>query len=77
MSRYFPHGGPPADKRYHRRFHTLSPTLDAIQAFIHRTPMALKATVYKTELEIVDMDRNVYETRQLTLARKLKLRWSV
>ncbi|MFA6507416.1 MAG: YaeQ family protein [Treponemataceae bacterium] len=39
--------------------------------------MALKATVYKTELEIVDMDRNVYETRQLTLARKLKLRWSV
>lgn len=31
--------------------------------------MAIKATVYKAELEIVDMDRNVYETRQLTLAR--------
>jgi uncharacterized protein YaeQ len=31
--------------------------------------MAIKATVYKAELEIVDMDRHVYETRQLTLAR--------
>lgn len=31
--------------------------------------MAIKATVYKAELEIVDMDRHVYQTRQLTLAR--------
>jgi len=31
--------------------------------------MALKATIYKAELEIVDMDRHVYETRKLTLAR--------
>lgn len=53
----------------HRRFHTLRQTLDGVQAFIHLTPMALKATVYKAELEIVDIDRHVYETRQLTLAR--------
>jgi len=30
--------------------------------------MALKSTVYKAELEIVDMDRDYYQTHQLTLA---------
>jgi len=30
--------------------------------------MALKATIYKAELEVVDMDRNYYETHRLTLA---------
>jgi uncharacterized protein YaeQ len=30
--------------------------------------MAVKATVYKAELEIVDMDRNYYATHRLTLA---------
>lgn len=30
--------------------------------------MALKATIYKVELEIVDMDRNYYVTHRLTLA---------
>jgi uncharacterized protein YaeQ len=28
----------------------------------------MKATIYKAELEIVDMDRNYYETHRLTLA---------
>ena len=31
--------------------------------------MALKATIYKAELQIADMDRNYYETHLLTLAR--------
>jgi uncharacterized protein YaeQ len=31
--------------------------------------MALKATIYKAELQIADMDRNYYETHALTLAR--------
>jgi uncharacterized protein YaeQ len=31
--------------------------------------MALKATIYKAELQIADMDRNYYETHILTLAR--------
>jgi uncharacterized protein YaeQ len=31
--------------------------------------MALKATIYKAELSIADMDRNYYETHSLTLAR--------
>jgi uncharacterized protein YaeQ len=30
--------------------------------------MALKATIYKAELEVVDMDRNYYATHKLTLA---------
>ena len=30
--------------------------------------MAQKATIYKAELELVDMDRNYYETHRLTLA---------
>ncbi len=30
--------------------------------------MALKATIHKAELEIVDMDRNYYATHRLTLA---------
>jgi len=30
--------------------------------------MAVKATIYKAELEIVDMDRNYYATHRLTLA---------
>ena len=30
--------------------------------------MALKATIYKVELEVVDMDRNYYATQRLTLA---------
>jgi uncharacterized protein YaeQ len=30
--------------------------------------MAVKATVYRAELEIVDMDRNYYATHRLTLA---------
>jgi uncharacterized protein YaeQ len=30
--------------------------------------VALKATIYKAELEIVDMDRNYYATHRLTLA---------
>jgi uncharacterized protein YaeQ len=30
--------------------------------------MALKATIYKAELEIVDMDRNYYAAHRLTLA---------
>ena len=30
--------------------------------------MGLKATIYKAELEIVDMDRNYYATHRLTLA---------
>ena len=30
--------------------------------------MALKSTIYKAELEIVDMDRNYYATHKLTLA---------
>jgi uncharacterized protein YaeQ len=30
--------------------------------------MALKATIYKAELEVVDMDRNYYATHRLTLA---------
>ncbi len=30
--------------------------------------MALKATVYKVKLDVVDMDRNYYETHKLTLA---------
>ncbi|MGV7209954.1 YaeQ family protein [Oxalobacteraceae bacterium A2-2] len=31
--------------------------------------MALKATIYKAELSIADMDRNYYDTANLTLAR--------
>ena len=31
--------------------------------------MALKATIYKLELSIADMDRNYYETHNLTIAR--------
>jgi uncharacterized protein YaeQ len=31
--------------------------------------MALKATIYKAELQIADMDRNYYDTHLLTLAR--------
>lgn len=31
--------------------------------------MALKATIFKAELAIADMDRHYYETHQLTLAR--------
>lgn len=31
--------------------------------------MALKATIYKAELQIADMDRNYYATHSLTLAR--------
>src|SRR5476649_343316 len=31
--------------------------------------MALKATIYKADLQIADMDRNFYETQSLTLAR--------
>ena len=31
--------------------------------------MALKATIYKAELQIADMDRNYYQTHVLTLAR--------
>ena len=31
--------------------------------------MALKATIYKAELQIADMDRNYYQTHLLTLAR--------
>lgn len=31
--------------------------------------MALKATIYKAELQIADMDRNYYATHNLTLAR--------
>ncbi|WP_377701112.1 YaeQ family protein [Pseudoduganella sp. UC29_71] len=31
--------------------------------------MALKATIYKAELSIADMDRNYYDTHTLTLAR--------
>ncbi len=30
--------------------------------------MAIKSTIYKAELEVVDMDRHYYETHQLTLA---------
>ena len=30
--------------------------------------MALKATIYKADLQIADMDRNYYETHLLTLA---------
>jgi uncharacterized protein YaeQ len=30
--------------------------------------MAIKATIYKAELEVVDMDRNYYATHRLTLA---------
>lgn len=30
--------------------------------------MALKSTIYKAELEMVDMDRHYYETHRLTLA---------
>ncbi len=30
--------------------------------------MALKATVYKVKLDVVDMDRNYYETHKVTLA---------
>ena len=32
-------------------------------------PMALKATIYKAELQISDLDRNYYETHAITLAR--------
>jgi uncharacterized protein YaeQ len=31
--------------------------------------MALKATVYKAQVQIADMDRHYYETHALTLAR--------
>ena len=31
--------------------------------------MALKATIYKAELQIADMDRNYYQEHSLTLAR--------
>ena len=31
--------------------------------------MALKATIYKADLQIADMDRNFYETQNLTIAR--------
>ena len=31
--------------------------------------MALKATIYKADLQIADMDRNYYQTHSLTLAR--------
>ena len=39
--------------------------------------MALKATIYKAELQIADMDRNFYETQSLTLAttRSRLVRW--
>ncbi|EEF27287.1 conserved hypothetical protein, partial [Ricinus communis] len=36
---------------------------------IQEIQMALKATIYKAELSIADMDRNYYDTHQLTLAR--------
>src|SRR3982750_1495479 len=32
-------------------------------------PMALKATIYKADLQIADMDRNYYQDHALTLAR--------
>lgn len=35
-----------------------------------RLPMALKATVYKANLQIADMDRGLYATHQVTLARE-------
>lgn len=34
-----------------------------------QTPMALKATIFKAELQIADMDRNYYQDHALTLAR--------
>jgi uncharacterized protein YaeQ len=34
-----------------------------------RIPMALKSTIHKVELNIVDLDRNYYATHELTLAR--------
>jgi uncharacterized protein YaeQ len=33
------------------------------------TPMALKATIFKAELQIADMDRNYYRDHALTIAR--------
>ena len=34
-----------------------------------RIRMALKATIYKAQLELADMDRHVYTEHNLTLAR--------
>jgi uncharacterized protein YaeQ len=36
--------------------------------FLAETPMALKATVHKAELQVSDMDRHYYATHALTLA---------
>ena len=38
-------------------------------AFARQLNMALKATIYKAELQIADMDRNYYADHALTLAR--------
>jgi uncharacterized protein YaeQ len=36
---------------------------------IDRTPMALKATIHKAQIQLADMDRGVYGDFQLTIAR--------
>jgi uncharacterized protein YaeQ len=45
-----------------------APAIDARRAGVEFT-MALKATIYKAELQIVDMDRNYYADHALTIAR--------
>ena len=45
------------------------PAVLALQPFKKQTPMALKATIFKVDLAVADMDRNLYENYSLTLAR--------
>ena len=40
-----------------------------LPVFIQNTQMALKATIYKADLQVADMDRNHYQDYSLTLAR--------
>ena len=45
------------------------PAVLALQPFKKQTSMALKATIFKVDLAVADMDRNLYENYSLTLAR--------
>lgn len=40
----------------------------ALLIILHKNNMALKATIYKASIELADMDRNYYDSLQLTIA---------
>jgi uncharacterized protein YaeQ len=47
----------------------ISVAIDSFLRMKATPPMALKATIYKAQLQIADMDRNVYLNHPVTLAR--------